>query len=108
MRTTILVLGVLFVAVVLPAQSYKYGEMIKSETETRSYHGVTKKIVVYRIRQSMTIYTVTQGTSKPSELASEKLVEFRFDDKNKSVMYVKEKDNTEVKYSVISTTSFAR
>ena len=57
----------------------------------------------------MTIYTVTQGTTKPSELADQKLVEFRIDkDKsNKSVMYIKDKNEKE-KYSIISITSFAR
>jgi hypothetical protein len=58
----------------------------------------------------MTIYTVTQGTTKPSELAGQELVEFRIDkDKsNKSVMYIKDKNEKEVKYSILSVTSFAR
>jgi hypothetical protein len=56
----------------------------------------------------MTIYTVTQGTTKPSELADQKLVEFRIDDKNQRVMYIKDKNEKEVKYSIISITSFAR
>jgi hypothetical protein len=110
MRKVILLLGVLFAMAVSLAQSYKYGDMIRSAVETHTYHGVTRKIAIYRIKNSMTIYTVTQGTTKPSELADQKLVEFRIDkDKsNKSVMYIKDKNEKEVKYSIISITSFAR
>ncbi len=108
MRKVILLLGLWVVAVVSLAQSYKYGEMIKWDTETRPYHGVTQKIVAYQIKNSMTTYTVTQGTAKPSELASRKLVEFRIDKNNRWVMYIKDKFDKEIKYSVISIGSSAR
>ncbi|MGC1645120.1 MAG: hypothetical protein WA741_04770 [Candidatus Sulfotelmatobacter sp.] len=108
MRKVILLLGLLFVGVVSLAQSYKYGEMMKWDAETRPYHGVTQKIVVYQIKNSMTTYTVTQGTTKPSELASRKLVEFRIDKNNRWVMYIKDKSGKEVKYSVILIGSSAR
>jgi hypothetical protein len=110
MRKATPLLGVLFIVVVSLAQSYKYGDMMRSDVETHTYHGVTRKIAIYKIKNSMTIYTVTQGTTKPSELADQKLVEFRIDkDKsNKSVMYIKDKNAKEVKYSIISITSFAR
>jgi len=108
MRRVIPLLGVLFVAVVSLAQSYKYGEMLKSDTETQTYHGVTRKIVVYLIKNSMTTYTVTQGSTKPSELASRKLVEFRIDKSNAWVMYIKDKSDKEVKYSIIFRGSSAR
>ena len=74
MRKAILVLAVLFAAAVSPAQSYKYGQMMGWAVESHSYHGVTRKIAVYKIRNSMTSYTVTQGTTKPSELADRKSV----------------------------------
>lgn len=108
MRKVILLLGVLFVVVVSPGQSYKYGEMMKWAIETHTYHGVTRKIVVYRIKNSMTTYTVTQGTTKPSELASQKLVEFRIDKGDTWVMYIKDKSEKEVKYSIILIGSSAR
>ena len=97
-------------AAVSPAQSYTYGQMTGWSVEPRSYHGVTRKIAVYRIRNSITTYTVTQGTEKPSELADYKLVEFRIekDKNNRSVMYVKAKFDQEVKYSIVSITSGAR
>jgi hypothetical protein len=79
MRKVTPMLGVLFVVAVSLAQSYKYGDMIRSAVETHTYHGVTRKIAIYKIKNSMTIYTVTQGTTKPSELADQKLVEFRID-----------------------------
>jgi hypothetical protein len=110
MRKAISLLAVLFVAAASPAQSYTYGQMIGWGVESHFYHGVTRKIAVYRIRYSMTTYTVTQGTAKPSELADQKLVEFRIykDKSNKSVMYVKAKSNEEVKYSIVTITSMAR
>jgi len=83
MRKIVLLLGVLLVVGVSLAQSYKYGEMIRTATETHTCHGVTQKIVVYYIKNSMTTYTVTQGTTKPSKLASQKLVEFRIDKNDK-------------------------
>jgi hypothetical protein len=110
MRKPILLLAVLFVAAMSPAQSYTYGQMMGWSVEIHSYHGATRKIAVYRIRSSMTTYTVTQGTTKPSELADQKLVEFRIekDKSNKSVMYVKAKSDEEVMYSIVSITSMAR
>jgi hypothetical protein len=108
MRKAILLLAVLFVVVVSTAQSYKYGQMTGWAVESHSYHGVTRKIAVYKIRNSMTSYTVTQGTTKPSELADHKLVEFRIDESNKWVMYVKDRSDKEVKYSIISISSWAR
>lgn len=108
MRKVILLLGVLFVVVVSPAQSYKYGEMMNWAIETQTYHGGTRKIVVYRIKNSMTTYTVTQGTTKLSELASQKLVEFRIDRRDTWVMYIKDKSEKEVKYSIILMGSSAR
>ena len=108
MKKAILLLAVLFVAVVSLAQSYKYGQMISWDIESRPYHGVTRKIAVYNIKNSMTTYTVTQGTAKPSELADRKLVEFRIDKSNQWVMYVKDKSEKEVKYSIISIGSSAR
>ena len=56
----------------------------------------------------MTLYTVTQGTTKPSELANHKLVEFRIDKNDKWVMYVKDASDKEVKYSIILIGSSAR
>jgi hypothetical protein len=56
----------------------------------------------------MTTYTVTQGSTKPSELASRKLVEFRIDESNAWVMYIKDKSDKEVKYSIIFRGSSAR
>lgn len=110
MRKAILLLAVLFVAAVSPAQSYTYGQVTGWGVESRPYHGVTRKIAVYRIRNSITTYTVTQGTAKPSELADYKQVQFRIekDKNNRSVMYVKAKSDQEVKYSIVSITSGAR
>ena len=56
----------------------------------------------------MTTYTVTQGTVQPSDLADRKLVEFRMDKSNQWVMYIKDKSEKEVKYSIISIGSSAR
>jgi hypothetical protein len=108
MKKVILLLAVLFAAAVLLAQSYKYGQMISRDVESRPYRGVTRKIAIYNIKNSMTTYTVTQGTAKPSELADRKLVEFRIDKSNQWVMYVKDKSEKEVKYSIISIGSSAR
>ena len=80
MKKVTRLLGLCFVVVVVSlAQSYKYGQMIRWDVESRPYHGITRKIAVYNIENSMTTYTVTQGTAEPSELASRKLVEFRID-----------------------------
>jgi len=108
MRKVILLLGGLFLVGVSLAQSYKHGQMVSSAAETHTYDGVTREIVVYRIKNSMTTYTVTQGTTKPSELASRKLVEFRIDESNKGVMYIKDKSGREVKYSIVLIGSSAR
>jgi hypothetical protein len=81
--------------------------MIRTATETHTYHGVTQKIVVYYIKNSMTTYTVTHGATKPSKLASQKLVEFRIDKNDGWLMYIKD-NQKEVKYSIIFMGSSAR
>ena len=110
MKKALLLLGVLFYVTVSVAQlpDYHWGQMQKWDTQERTYHGVTRKMVVYYIKYSMTTYIVTQGTMTPSALASRKFVDFRIDKRNSWVMYTKDKSEKEVRYSIVSIGSWAR
>jgi hypothetical protein len=91
---------VFFAAAVTLAQSFQTGKLLHCDTD------IKRNATVCSIHIENTIYHITRGTGKPfTNLSSGQQVSFRIE---KGHMFIRDETGKEVKYSITTTTTWAR